>query len=257
MTSAVQHRADPFAVCLELLITGLVIILLFLGWKLVATDEATAEVVAVQASTTAETWASDFERHPVPAGSQAASKLYDQEYRLPGQDILAWEQGTTIGVLYAPRLGTDFKLAIVEGTDKHDILDRGVAGHYIGSAPLGGAGNSIITAHRSAYGSPFFNLAELRVGDPVYVETTDGWYEYRFRNSDLVDRTQVSVLKDWPDSDNLGFDHLLTLISCNPKFTAWSERLIAYTTLEKFYPRAGGAPADVQPLLDQWVETIR
>ena len=39
-------------------------------------------------------------------------------------------------------------------------------------------------------------------------------------------------------------DRILTLTTCNPLFST-AERLIAYATFEAWYPREGGAPAEI------------
>lgn len=252
-----------FTVLLEVLLTVTVVAAGFLGWKLWIVDTEVAQVETARVTEVTEQWASDFENHPVitpaptpadtavPQPEQAGDRVWEQQYRIPkADDAIAFRLGSVIGVLYAPRLGADFKITIREGTSKEKILDKGGSGHYPHSAVLGGAGNSVITAHRSAYGSPFYNIAELRAGDRVYVETEDGWYEYLYRNTQHVTPRQVEVTNDYPGTENLGYDHLLTLISCNPKFIA-TERIVAYTTLVKFWPRAGGPPADVAPLVDQ------
>lgn len=244
-----RRSPHPVTVFCDVLLTGALLAGGLFAYKLTNQhDMTTAQAVSDEAATVTDKWAADFKSRPA---APAEPVNIGQSPRIPGTETDRYTKpGTVIGVLYAPRLGDQFKITITEGVDRRSILDQGGAGRYPTTAELGGPGNSVITAHRSAYGSPFFNLAELRVGDPVYVETADGWYEYRFRNSDLVDRHQTSVTFDWPDTENLGFDHLLTLITCNPKYSAWSERLVAYTVLEKFWDRAGGPPPDVAPLID-------
>ncbi|WP_159599484.1 sortase [Agromyces humi] len=240
-----RSRTHPITVGFEVLLTVGVLTCGYLGWKL--TPDPPAPPVQVEAAGLAsDDWEAEFASLSRRTGPEL-ERIADEEYRNLNTDPA--DIGTVVGVLYAPRLGDQFKVTILEGTNKDDILDTGAAGRYQQTAQLGGAGNAVITAHRSAYGSPFWNLAELRVGDPIYVETVDGWYEYRYRNSAYVDPSQISVLNDWPDTENIGFDHLLTLISCNPRYVA-SERLVAYALLESFTPRSEPAPADVAPLLD-------
>ena len=41
-------------------------------------------------------------------------------------------------------------------------------------------------------------------------------------------------------------DRLLTMTSCNPKFSA-AERIIAYSAFDAFFPRVKGAPAGGAP----------
>ncbi|MFE6967228.1 sortase [Agromyces sp. NPDC057679] len=241
-----RRHVDPVTVALELLLTAGLLTCGYLGWKLTPGPPSHPAQIAHATEKSTE-WATEYASLSRKTADIDISAIAEQAHR--DLDSEPAEFGSIVGVLYAPRLGDEFKVTILEGTNKEKILDTGSAGRYQQTAMLGGAGNSVITAHRSAYGSPFWNLAELRIGDPIYVETVDGWYQYRYRNSVYVDPSHVSVLNDWPDTENIGFDHLLTLISCNPRYVA-TERVVAYSSFVSFTPRSEPAPADVQPLLD-------
>jgi sortase A len=88
------------------------------------------------------------------------------------------------------------------------------------------------------------------MGDSIFVETADGWYEYRYRSTEYVPPTAIGVLAPVPQNAGAApGDRILTLTTCNPLFST-AERLIAYATFEAWYPRAGGAPAQI-------AETVR
>ena len=112
----------------------------------------------------------------------------------------------------------------------------------------GAVGNVAIAGHRTTWGAPFTAINELQVGDSIYIETPDGWYKYIFRSLEFVQPTGVGVLDAVPQSPSTApTDRLLTITSCNPKFSA-AERFVAYSVFDTWYPRAGGAPAEIAGL---------
>jgi sortase A len=109
----------------------------------------------------------------------------------------------------------------------------------------GEVGNFAVAAHRKAYGGAFEHLNSLRLGDSMFIETADGWYEYEYRSTEYVPPTAVEVIAPVPQQTGAEpGDRILTLTTCNPLFST-AERLIAYATFEAWYPRAGGAPAEI------------
>ncbi len=112
------------------------------------------------------------------------------------------EQATRIVI---PAIGVD--APVVEGDD-WEALKRG-AGHHIGSANPGEAGNVVISAHNDIFGEIFRRLPELELDDEVYVYTATRAYRYVVRAKRIVDPTEVSVM--YPTRDPI-----LTLISCYP-----------------------------------------
>jgi sortase A len=86
--------------------------------------------------------------------------------------------------MYVPRFGADYVRSIAEGVDLETVLNSrklGV-GRYLESNLLGEPGNFAVAAHRTTWGAPFGNIAELRIGDRIYIEVPEGWYSYKFRN---------------------------------------------------------------------------
>jgi sortase A len=116
-------------------------------------------------------------------------------------------------------------------------------GHYPDTQLPGEVGNFAVAAHRTTYGAPFNKIADLRVGDKIYVQTRDGWYTYGFRTLEYVRPTGVGVLEPVPQAPGTpALDRVITLTSCNPMFSA-AERIIAYGVLEHWQPASVGPPA--------------
>ena len=77
---------------------------------------------------------------------------------------VAIRHGSPVARLQVPRIGLDE--IVLEGIDD-DALNGG-PGHYPGSPLPGGAGNSIISAHRDRH---FRNLGRVGVGDTIVTES--------------------------------------------------------------------------------------
>jgi sortase A len=196
---------------------------------------------------------------------------------LPGGGDPTIPLGTGIGVLYIPRLGTDFHFTIVQGsTVPSDAeLEKGPA-HYKDTALPGQVGNFAVAGHRVGKGEPFLNLDKLRSGDAVIVETKSFWYVYRvlgkpagrnpqtvseavtkdgkvsLRGREIVTPDAGRVLLPVPDNDGVtATEPLMTMTTCHPKFTA-SHRMIVYSKLQS-KTRNGDLtmPAAVRALYDE------
>ncbi|HEX7094797.1 MAG TPA: sortase, partial [Acidimicrobiales bacterium] len=131
-----------------------------------------------------------------------------------------------------PTIGVD-KL-VVQGTSVPDL--RKGPGHYIGTPLPGEPGNAAIAGHRTTYGAPFGEIDQLAPGDPVFVTTVAGRFEYRVIGADrtvpngdptsghiIVKPSEVWVLDDFGDNR-------LTLTACHPKYSA-SQRIIVAAEL--------------------------
>src|SRR5699024_1522955 len=93
--------------------------------------------------------------------------------------------------------------------------------------------------------APFRDVEYLRVGDPVYLETKDGWYTYSFRTQEVVTPDSIDVLNPFPyDKSSATEDSMLTLTSCFPKNGA-ELRIISFAVFDEFTPRADGPPAEL------------
>ena len=234
-----RRRTSVVGVLGELLVTAGVLVLLFLGWQtwlgnLISGNEQVGEAQALSQS-----WS-----RGEPVTVEPSTERPD-----PGPPpVLASPDATAqFANLIVPRFGADYTRPIAQGVTS-DVLRTGV-GHYPGTQMPGEVGNAAFAAHRTGNGSPFFDIEKLQVGDSVYVETEAGWYRYVMRSLEYVPETGVSVLDPVPQSPGaVGTDRILTLTSCNPIFTA-SERIIIYALYDTWYPRDGGPPAEIAPLV--------
>ncbi|WP_328838980.1 class E sortase [Streptomyces europaeiscabiei] len=138
-------------------------------------------------------------------------------------------------VLVVPRLS--LRVPVAEGVGRADVLDKGYAGHYPGTAQPGRPGNFALAGHRNTHGEPFRHLDRLEPGDEVRVETRDAVHTY------VVDRTlpqtapgDGGVLRSVPRSDvrpSYGYGergHYLTLTTCTPEYTS-TYRLVVWGKL--------------------------
>ena len=125
-------------------------------------------------------------------------------------------QGTVMARLQVPKIGLDE--FVVSGTTEGDLAKG--PGHYLGTAMPGQAGNVAIAGHRTTHGAPFNRLAELAIGDPIYLTTSSGQ-----QLTYIVSAVPVPVSpRDVSVLNNFG-DNRVTLTTCNPEYSA-VQRLI-------------------------------
>jgi sortase A len=220
----------------ELLITGGVLVLLFLGWQLWLQDILVGNQLDHQAQKLGQQWQAEAPPSlPAPNGTTDAEPVVA---KAPGNAV-------KFGILIVPRWGRSWERPIAQGVGVADVLDAIGVGHYPGTQMPGQVGNFAIAAHRHAYGGGFEYLHQLHVGDNVYVEMKAGWYQYTFRDIQYVQPTQVNVLQPVPMEPGVKpTDRILTMTTCNPFFST-AERMVGYGLFDKFYPRAGGPPAEI------------
>ena len=182
----------------------------------------------------------------VAAGEQAElSDRLQQEWSAgPVADRPA-VPGDALAVLYLPRLGSDYRRVVLEGTEE-ETLAQG-PGHYAGTAMPGERGNLAIAGHRVGRGSPFLDLDRLRPGDAIVVETVDAWFVYRVLGDpdtggfsdprgipgrEIVRPSDVDVISPVPGgaADAAPDGAYLTLTTCHPKYSA-EQRLVIHAVL--------------------------
>jgi sortase A len=127
--------------------------------------------------------------------------------------------GQPIATIDIPSIGVNY--VVVQGTETAD-LELG-PGHYDNTPLPGQPGNAAIAGHRTTYLHPFYNLNELVAGDPIYVTTTQGRFQYDVTAVLVVDPSDLAVLDPTPVAT-------LTLTTCNPRYSA-AQRLVAQATL--------------------------
>lgn len=211
----------------QTLITVGVVLLLFTVYELKVTNLVTAQEQEDLREEIERVWA-----QPVPVSAPASGPR-------------PVELGTGIAVLRIPRLddGPDdpYTKVVVEGTGVED-LKKG-PGRIVESQRPGELGNLVISGHRTTYGAPFADLDRLQPGDAVVVETRDTWYTYRVTGSEIVLPTAVEVTLPVPKQPGVApTKSVLTLTTCNPKYSA-RQRLIISADLVETLPKSDGDPA--------------
>jgi sortase A len=122
--------------------------------------------------------------------------------------VRAWHDTQTrpspapLAVLRVPGIGLE--VAVLGGTDDW-TLNRAV-GHIEGTARPGAAGNSGIAGHRDGF---FRGLKDVRVGDPIELETPGAVHHYRVARTWIVEPEDVSVLDPTETP-------AVTLVTCYP-----------------------------------------
>ena len=220
----------------ELLITAGVLVFLFLGWQLWLNDIVVGGQQDKAAVQLAKSWSAADE----PTRGHATAPDY-------GDPVIPAVQknATAFAVMYVPRFGSDYARTIAEGVGTSDVLDKGIIGHYPDTQMPGEIGNFAVAAHRTTHGAPFKQIATLRVGDKIYIQTADGYYSYDFRGLEYVRPTGVGVIDPVPQSPGAtATDRIMTLTSCNPMFSS-SERIIGYAVFDSWQPTSAGPPAAI------------
>lgn len=212
MTSG-RHRPPPRHVArhavnavLELVLTAGVVCLLFVVYQTWITDFAAGQRQEEVAESVREGW-----ERSTPTSAP--------------------DSGEGFAFIHIPELGDTWSRAVVEGVEKDDL--QAGPGHYPNSAMPGEIGNFAVAGHRNGQGSPFVDLDELEVGDPVIIETADSWFVYRVTSNEIVPPSTSAAIRPVPDGgiDEEPTQAYLTLTTCHPEFSM-RERLIVHALLE-------------------------
>ncbi len=143
--------------------------------------------------------------------------------------------GGAVAMLRIPRLGNDYKYAVVEGVDTENLKQG--PGHKPGSAMPGKVGNFVVSGHRTTYGAPFNRINELKRDDEIIVDTRRARYIYRVTSQDIVDPGDLDVTAPVPGKPDIRpIRAYITLTTCHPEYSA-AQRLIVYGVLKKTEPR--------------------
>jgi sortase (surface protein transpeptidase) len=213
----------------ELLVTGGVVLLLFVVYELWVTDLLNQHTQTTLTQQLQQEWKSAPQLPPASTAHGAVAV------------------GKAFAILHIPRLGADYQRVVVEGTGQ-DQLTQG-PGHYVGTAFPGEQGNLALAGHRVGKGSPFLELDKLRPGDPIVVETAQSWFVYRvlgdprtgnfgtdpsgIPGQQIVPPTDLAVISPRPNAaaDAAPSGAYLTLTTCHPRYSA-HQRLIIHAKLE-------------------------
>ncbi|GAB3127710.1 class E sortase [Glaciibacter psychrotolerans] len=231
-----------------MLITGGVLVLLFLGWQLWWNDMIMANAQTNSATDLSQNWIqqSQITAKPVDPTTPPAEP---QDF---GEPVVATPpaETETFAVMYVPRFGADYHRTIASGVGTNVLnSSRSGIGHYPSSQMPGEVGNFAVAAHRSANGGALHLIHELQLGDAIYVQTADGYYTYRFRDLEYVQPTAVDVIGPVPGQPEMApVDRFITLTTCNP-FYSTAERIIAYGVFESWQPLSAGAPTELASII--------
>lgn len=125
-------------------------------------------------------------------------------------------KGDAIARIRIPAIGvSDY---VVEGTDTASL--RKGPGHYPETPLPGDPGTAAIAGHRTTYGAPFRDIDQLKRGDRIVLDMTDGRFIYRVTRTKIVDDSDLSVL------DEEGYKQLI-LSACHPLYSA-AQRVIVF-----------------------------
>lgn len=187
--------------------------------SLVGDERRAVETLPASTSATVPTDGADSVEEQDPAraevGTVRAVPISDQ--RLP-----ELTSGSALSRLEVPAIGIDD--IVVAGIGVSD-LKKG-PGHFPDTPLPGQLGNAAIAGHRTTYGAPFFDIDQLEAGDEIIVTTLDGRYVYEVSGQQIVDPSEYEVVMT-SDPERAS----LTLVSCDPKFTA-KNRIVVRAELD-------------------------
>jgi sortase A len=210
----------------EVLVTGGLVVLLFVVYELFVTDVLTDRRQDQLKEDLRQEWTVEADAAAEPRVSML---------------------GDAFAVLHIPRLGADYEQVVLEGTAEEQLAQG--PGHYEGTALPGEQGNMALAGHRVGKGSPFLDLDLLRPGDPIVVETADRWFVYRvlgdpatgdfttdpsgIPGQQIVRPSDIEVISPTPNGPENGppSGAYLTLTTCHPKYSA-RQRLIIHAGLD-------------------------
>lgn len=246
----------------ELLLTVGVVVLLFAFYESYWTNIAAGRLQDEKAAALEDNW----------GGPESSDRVNPRQRLTP-------ELGEAFARMYVPSFGSDFRFAVVEGTDDADLIAG--PGRYVDSQLPGQAGNFAVAGHRVGKGAPFNDLGNLQVCDAIVVETQSEWITYRVLPIDAegdarraeaaecltpeqVERVStgeyaevegrhitlpgdIQVINPVPGDPAVGADPglegLITLTTCHPQFSN-AERMIVHAMEVESTPKiAGELPA--------------
>lgn len=227
----------------ESLITLGVVVMLFLGWQLWVNDVIIFNESTAVAEENVAKWTTT--KTPETTSSEAAATDFG-----PAPVMSKEENAGVFGNIYIPRFGNDYIKVAAEGVGAEDVLNRGYFGRYPNSQFPGEPGNVAMAVHRAGHGSPFRQAATLRLGDIIVLQTPDGYYEYRVRNTEYVMPSQVEVVNAVPGGSNAAVagQSILTITTCNPELGN-NERMIIYAVMVGWQPADAGPPLEIASMV--------
>lgn len=206
----------------QLLITFGVVVLLFCVYELKVTNLYTEQQQRTLDHQLTRTWA---------VGVPTVGK----------PQLVGFSDGQGFARIYLPTLGKDQVHVVVEGVS-HEDLKKG-PGHYPGTDQPGAVGNVVISGHRTTYGAPFNRLDELKVGAPIVLETQGFFFTYRVIGTTIVNPDAVGETDRVPNQPGASpTQRLLTLTTCNPKYSAKTRLVVRALEESALAKRSGLRP---------------
>ncbi|MFO7299587.1 MAG: sortase [Actinomycetes bacterium] len=188
----------------------------YVGWQLFGTDLLTGRIQeqALKDFDPGDASSQDVDVKDLlgelPPGIPSTVQLFEEPEAVYGEPVAR---------IRIPDIEVD---AVVFSGTERPILNKG-PGHMPRTPLPGQPGNSVIAGHRTTYGRPFHDLDLLEPGDRIEVESAAGTHVYEVRETIIVKPTEIWVTDPRPGA-------WLTLITCNPKFSA-RERLIVFAEM--------------------------
>jgi sortase A len=137
--------------------------------------------------------------------------------------------GRAVALIRIPKLGDEYKYAIVEGVDSAHLREG--PGHYPGTAMPGDVGNFVLSGHRTTYSAPFNRIDELKRGDDIVIDTRKARYTYRVVAKQVVLPTRMDVIEPVPQRPDVTPTRaMITLTTCHPEYSA-RQRLVVFGEL--------------------------
>lgn len=159
---------------------------------------------------------------PIPTPAPSATPQGSPGLASEGSGEPGPEPGIPLALMRIPRLGPGWVYAVVEGsTDNAATLAALREGptHLAGTHGPGQVGNFAVAAHRWGAWGWFYNLPDLRTGDPVIVETARAVYTYRVTGSETVAPSNTSAIGPDPaHPDRRASKATITLTTCTPLY---------------------------------------
>jgi len=212
----------------ELFITLGLVMLLFVGYQLWWTNVQAGNSASQARNALEQQWGAQQPAAPGASGAPKPAATF-----APGQGF---------AIIHLPKLGLNFPIA--EGTQKQQVLDKGLVGHYTGTAvPSDKTGNFALAAHRNTRGEPFRYINKLAPGDKIVVETATAYYTYQVTGGiPETPPSNVGVIQPVPKGSSFTQPgRYITLTTCTPEFTS-KARLIVFGKMVDERPRSQGQP---------------
>ncbi|MCI1915429.1 MAG: class E sortase [Bifidobacteriaceae bacterium] len=219
----------------ELFLTLAVVCALYILWQLWWTGVVSEQTQAKQSS--GVSWTD-------PSKSADGYKIAKAQKGTPPVEATPGN-GDVVGQIYIPRFGAQWKRLIVQGITADQLARHGM-GHYPMTQLPGELGNFAVAGHRSGYGEPLGNVPDFVKGDAIVIRTDQYWYVYHYTSHEIVLPTQTDVIAPVPH--HLGetpTQRLITLTTCEPRYTAATHRWITYGTFDYWAKVSDGIPKEL------------